>query len=111
MICNEQVNACNAIMIFGVYEWSFQSFSLIKSWVQNRVSIGILVIFLVLGGILVILRFQEYFGHFLGFKEGVFCSFLGFVGILVILRFSRYFDHFLGLGGIFVIFWIWGVFW
>ena len=67
--------------------------------------------FLGFGGILVILRFQGYFGHFLGFKEGVFCSFLGFVGILVILRFSRYFDHFLGLGGIFVIFWIWGVFW
>ena len=34
----EQIDACNAIMIFGVHGWSFKSFSLIKSWVQNWVS-------------------------------------------------------------------------
>ena len=34
----KQIDACNAIMIFGVHGWSFQSSSLIKSWVQNRVS-------------------------------------------------------------------------
>ena len=36
----ERIHACNAIMIFGVHEWSFKSFSLFKSWVQNRVSTG-----------------------------------------------------------------------
>ena len=39
-ICNEWINACNAIMIFGVHGWSFQSSSLIKSWVENWVSTG-----------------------------------------------------------------------
>ena len=34
----EQIDACNAIMIYGVHGWSFQSFSFIKSWVQNQVS-------------------------------------------------------------------------
>ena len=38
MTCNKWINACNAIMIFWVHGWSFQSSSLIKSWVQNRVS-------------------------------------------------------------------------
>ena len=28
-------DACNAMMIFRVCGWSFKSFSLIKSWVQN----------------------------------------------------------------------------
>ena len=59
MICNEWINACNAriklmyvmqeqidasnaIMIFEVHEWSFKSFSLIKSWVQNWVSAKLL---------------------------------------------------------------------
>ena len=37
-VMQEQIDACDAIMIFGVHEWSFESFSLIKSWVQNRVS-------------------------------------------------------------------------
>ena len=37
-VMQEQINACNAIMIFGLHEWSFKSFSLIKSWMQNRVS-------------------------------------------------------------------------
>ena len=27
----EQIDACDVIMIFGVHEWSFKSFSLIKS--------------------------------------------------------------------------------
>ena len=31
----EQIDACDAIMIFGVHGWSFKSFSLIKLWVQN----------------------------------------------------------------------------
>ena len=39
--CNEeQIDACDAIMIFLVHGWSSKSFFLIKSWVQNRVSIG-----------------------------------------------------------------------
>ena len=38
-VMQEQIDACNAIMIFGVHGWSFQSSSLVKSWVQNRVSI------------------------------------------------------------------------
>ena len=59
MICNEWINACNAriklmyvmqeqidasnaIMIFEVHEWSFKSFSLIKSLVQNWVSTKLL---------------------------------------------------------------------
>ena len=33
-----QNDARDEIMIFGVHGWSFKSFSLIKSWVQNRVS-------------------------------------------------------------------------
>ena len=33
----KQINACNAIMIFGVHGWSFRSSSLIKLWVQNQV--------------------------------------------------------------------------
>ena len=38
-VCNARtIDASNAIMIFGVHGWSFKSFSLIKSWVQNRVS-------------------------------------------------------------------------
>ena len=36
-VMQKQIDACNAIMIFGVHRRSFQSFSLIKSWVQNRV--------------------------------------------------------------------------
>ena len=31
----EQIDACNAIMIFRVRGWSYKSFSMIKSWVQN----------------------------------------------------------------------------
>ena len=31
----EQLDAYDAIMIFGVHGWSFKSFSLIKSWVEN----------------------------------------------------------------------------
>ena len=31
-VIEEQIDACNAIMIFGVHGWSF---SLIKSWVKN----------------------------------------------------------------------------
>ena len=42
MMCNEWINACNAIMIFKVHVWSFRSSSLIKSWVQNRVCTPIL---------------------------------------------------------------------
>ena len=53
---------------------------------------GILVFLLGFGGILVIFRFQGYFGHFLGFGD-----------ILVIFRFLGYFDHFLGFKGILVI--------
>ena len=34
-VMQEKMDACNAIMIFGVHGWSFKSFSLIKSWVQN----------------------------------------------------------------------------
>ena len=34
-------DAWDEIMIFGVHGWLFKSFSLIKSWVQNRVSTGI----------------------------------------------------------------------
>ena len=37
-VMQEQIDACSAILIFRVYGWSFKSFSLIKSWVQNRVS-------------------------------------------------------------------------
>ena len=36
-VMQKQIDACNAIMIFGVHEWSFKSFSLIKSWLQNWV--------------------------------------------------------------------------
>ena len=35
----KKIDACNSIMIFGAHGRSFQSFSLIKSWVQNQVSI------------------------------------------------------------------------
>ena len=38
----KQIDACNVIMIFGVQGWSFQLSSLIKSWVQNRVSTKLL---------------------------------------------------------------------
>ena len=31
----EQIDACDAIMIFEVHVLSFKSFSLIKLWVQN----------------------------------------------------------------------------
>ena len=34
-VVQEQIDACNAIMIFGVHGWSFQPSSLIKSWMQN----------------------------------------------------------------------------
>ena len=44
------------------------------------------------------LRFQGYFGHFMGFG-----------GTLVIFRFRRYFGHFLGFGGILVILEIFGI--
>ena len=37
-VMQRQNDACDEIMIFGVHEWLFKSFSLIKSWVQNRVS-------------------------------------------------------------------------
>ena len=52
-------------------------------------------------GILVIFRFQGYFGHFFGILE-VFWSFLSFGGILVI---------FWGFRGILVILEIFEVFW
>ena len=53
---------------------------------------------------MIIFKFQEYFGHFLGFGGilvifwvlGMFWSFLGFRGILVIFRVLGYFGHFLG---------------
>ena len=41
------------------------------------------IFFLDFRGILVIFRFQGYFGHFLGFR-GILVNFLGFGGILVI---------------------------
>ena len=34
----KQNDACNAKIIFWVHGWSLQSSSMIKSWVQNRVS-------------------------------------------------------------------------
>ena len=37
-IMQEKIDVCNAIMIFGLHKLSFKSFSLIKSWMQNRVS-------------------------------------------------------------------------
>ena len=37
-VMQEQIDACNAIMIFMVCWWLFKSFSLIKSWVQNWMS-------------------------------------------------------------------------
>ena len=37
-VMQEQIDACYAIMIFGIHGWLFKSFSLIKSWVQNWVS-------------------------------------------------------------------------
>ena len=40
-VMQRQNDACDEIMIFGVHGWLFKSFSLIKSWVQNRVSTGI----------------------------------------------------------------------
>ena len=43
----EQIDACDARMIFFffffVHGWSLQSSSLIKSWVQNRVSTPLLL--------------------------------------------------------------------
>ena len=42
-VMQEQIDACNAIMIFGVHELSFKSFSLIKSRVQNYVSTMLIV--------------------------------------------------------------------
>ena len=37
--CNaRKINVCDAIMIFWVHGWSFESFSLIKLWVQIWVS-------------------------------------------------------------------------
>ena len=36
-VMQEQINVCNATMIFEVHKWSFKSFSLIKLWVQNWV--------------------------------------------------------------------------
>ena len=38
-LMKKKIDACNSIMIFGAHGRSFQSFSLIKSWVQNQVSI------------------------------------------------------------------------
>ena len=38
-VTQRQIDACNASMILRVHGWSFKSFSLIKSWVQNWVSI------------------------------------------------------------------------
>ena len=37
-VMQEPIDACNVIMIFEVYGWSFKSFSLIKSWLQIWVS-------------------------------------------------------------------------
>ena len=37
-IMQEKIDACTAIMIFGVHGWLIQPSSLIKSLVQNRVS-------------------------------------------------------------------------
>ena len=34
-VMQEQIDTCIAIMIFKVHGWSFKSFSLNKSWVQN----------------------------------------------------------------------------
>ena len=48
-------------------------------------------------------------GHFKGL--GVFSSFYRFEGILVIFRFQEYFGHFLGLGGVFWSFIVLGVIW
>ena len=42
-VMQEQIDACNAIMIFGVHGWSFQPSSLIKLLVQNRVSTHIII--------------------------------------------------------------------
>ena len=39
-IMQKQIDACDEITIFGVHGWLFKSFSLIESWVQNRVSTG-----------------------------------------------------------------------
>ena len=62
---------------------------------------GILVTFLVLGGILVIFRFWGYFGHLLGFG-----------GILVIFWVSWVFWSFCLVLGIFwSFFWVLVVFW
>ena len=66
-----------------------RSFSLIKSWVQNRVFASILVIF---GDILVILGFEGILVIFWSSK--VFCSLFGFWGILVIFGFLGYFGLF-----------------
>ena len=61
--------------VSGVF-WSFSGFR------------GILVIFLVLEGILVNLRFWGYFGQFLGFWS--ILVILGCEGLLVILGFGNY---------------------
>ena len=46
-IMQEQIDACDARMIFFFFfVWSLQSYSLIKSWVQNRVSTASLIQFL-----------------------------------------------------------------
>ena len=34
----EQIDACDARMIFFVHGWSLQLSSLVKSWMQNRMS-------------------------------------------------------------------------
>ena len=34
-VMRRQNGACDEIMIFGVHGWSFKSFAMIKSWVQN----------------------------------------------------------------------------
>ena len=42
-VMQRQIDACNAIMIFGVHGWSFQSSALIKSWMQNQVSTIVII--------------------------------------------------------------------
>ena len=62
-----------------------------------------MVIFWVLGGILVIFRFLDYFDQFLGF--GVILAVFKVSRVfLSFFRFRGYFGHFLGFGVILVIF-------
>ena len=55
-----------------------------------------------LGCILIIFRFQEYFGHFLDFRD--ISVIFRFQGYLVFFRSQGYFGHFLGFKSILDIF-------